>query len=108
MRLPLPLAAACSFAVALQAPIAVAASSTAKSHAGPTMEQRFTSANTAHDGHLTLDQAKAGYPTIARHFDAIDRDKKGYVTRDDIRAYYKTQRTLHRPAASSARKEPSS
>ena len=107
MRLLLPLAAACTFALALQVPIAVAASSTAESRADQTMEQRFASANTAHDGHLTLDEAKAGYPTIARHFDAIDRDKKGYVTQDDIRAYYKTQRTLHRPPTSSAHKEPS-
>ncbi len=108
MRLLLPLTAACTFALALQAPIAVAAASTAKSHTTPTMEQRFASANTARDGHLTRDEAKAGYPPIASHFDAIDRDKKGYVTQDDIRAYFRIQRTLHRPAASSARKEPSS
>jgi hypothetical protein len=107
MRLLFPLAAACAFALALQAPIAIAASSSAKT-AHQTMEQRFTSANTSRDGHLTLDQAKAGYPTIARHFDAIDKDKKGYVTETDIRAYHKTQRTLHRQAASSAHKAPSS
>jgi len=60
-----------------------------------TMTQRFEQANTTHDGHLTLEQAKAGYKSVARHFDAIDVDKKGYVTEDDIRAYNKTQRTLH-------------
>src|ERR1700744_4904804 len=108
MRVLLPFAAACSFAFALQGPTAVAASSATKVCAHQTMEQRFTSADTAHDGHLTLDEAKAGYPTVARHFDAIDKDKKGYVTQDDIRAYYKTQRTLHRQAGSSAHKEPSS
>jgi hypothetical protein len=108
MRLLFPLAAACTFALGLQAPIAIAASSSAKTHAHQTMDQRFTSANTTHDGHLTLDQAKAGYPTIARHFDAIDKDKKGYVTETDIRAYHKTQHTLHRQAASSAHKAPNS
>ena len=107
MRLLLRLAA-CAFVLAVQAPIAVAAPSTTKTHSRQTMEQRFTSANTAHDGHLTRDQAKAGYPAIARHFDAIDKDQKGYVTQDDIRAYYKTQRTLNPPAASPAHKEPSS
>jgi hypothetical protein len=110
MRPLLPFAAACTFALALalQAQIAVAASSTAKVSAHQTMEQRFTSANTAHDGHLTLSEAKAGYPTVARHFDAIDKDKKGYVTQEDIRAYYKAQRTLHRQAGHSAHKKPSS
>ena len=57
------------------------------------MEQRFEQANVTHDGHLTEAQAKAGYPTIARHFAAIDQDKKGYVTEDDIRAYNKLQRS---------------
>jgi hypothetical protein len=35
----------------------------------------------------------------------MDRDKKGYVTEDDIRAYYQMQRVLHRQA-SSTRKTP--
>ncbi len=65
-----------------------------------TMEQRFEQANTTHDGHLTQDQAKAGYHSVARHFAAIDQDKKGYVTEDDIRAYYKAQRALHHQSAS--------
>ena len=65
------------------------------------MQQRFEQANVTHDGHLTLDQAKTGYKSIARHFDAIDRDKKGYITEDDIRAYDKTQHTLHHQAATS-------
>jgi len=68
-------------------------------HPHLTMEQRFSKANDTHDGHLTEEQAKAGYRTIARHFAAIDKDKKGYVTLDDIRAYNKLQRALrHQPA----------
>lgn len=67
-----------------------------------TMEQRFSQANDTHDGHLTEEQAKAGYHSIARHFAAIDKDKKGYVTLDDIRAYNKLQRTLHHQPASTA------
>jgi hypothetical protein len=64
-------------------------------HTRTTMEQRFAKANDTHDGHLTEEQAKAGYHSIARHFAAIDKDKKGYITLDDIRAYNKLQRTLH-------------
>ncbi len=62
----------------------------AKHHA--TLAQRFADANTTHDGHLTLDQARAGLPVAARHFAAMDKDNKGYVTLDDIHAYLKAQR----------------
>jgi hypothetical protein len=81
-------------------PIYAHAATTKPAPTHMTLHQRFEQANTTHDGHLTLDQAHAGYKSIARHFDAIDRDKKGYVSEDDIRAYYKTQRTLHHQASS--------
>ena len=51
-------------------------------------QEAFDAANTAHDGHLTLVQAQAGMPGIARNFDAIDAAHHGYVTKDEIRAYY--------------------
>ncbi len=51
------------------------------------LHDRFTEANTTHDGHLTLEQAKTGMKSVARRFDAIDKDHRGYVTEDDIRAY---------------------
>lgn len=75
-------------------------------HKRITMMQRFDQANTTHDGHLTLEQAKGGYKSVARHFSAIDQDKKGYVTEDDIKAYYKTQRALHHQSASSTHRTP--
>ena len=50
-------------------------------------QERFTAANLAHDGHLTLEEAKGGYRTVARHFGEIDVDGKGYVTENDIRAW---------------------
>lgn len=62
-----------------------------------TLHQRFEAANTTHDGHLTLDQAKAGMKSVAKKWDVIDKDHKGYVTEDDIHAYYKARR--HHPAA---------
>jgi hypothetical protein len=62
-----------------------------------TLHERFVAANTTHDGHLTLEQAKAGMKSIAKKWDAIDKDHQGYVTEDDIHAYYKARR--HHPAA---------
>lgn len=67
-----------------------------------TLHQRFEQANTTHDGHLTEEQAKLGMKSVARHFDAIDKDHKGYVTEEDIHAYYKGLRAAHHHAAESA------
>lgn len=64
-----------------------------------TWQQRFAAANLAHDGHLTQDEAKAGFPLLARHFDDVDADHKGYVTVDDIRAWRAMQKAAHRPAS---------
>jgi Ca2+-binding EF-hand superfamily protein len=71
----------------------------ASTHKHMTLEQRFDQANVTHDGHLTEEQAQSGYKSVAKHFAAIDKDKKGYVTEDDIRAYYKTQHELHHQAS---------
>ena len=73
--------------------------STHSTHSRLTMDQHFQQANVTHDGHLTEEQAKTGYKTIAKHFAAIDQDKKGYITEDDIRAYNKMQHTLHHQSA---------
>ncbi len=59
-----------------------------------TWEARFAQANTAHDGHLTLEEAKAGFKTVARHYRDIDMDGKGYVTENDVRAW----RAMPKPA----------
>jgi hypothetical protein len=113
MRLVLPLAAlvllgAPAYAqTAPSAPTATPATATPATatpaagkpaHQRTTMDQRFTKANTSHDGHLTLVQAKAGYPTVARHFVDIDTTKKGYITEADIRAWEKAERDRHHAA----------
>jgi hypothetical protein len=52
------------------------------------LQERFDAANTTHDGHLTLQQAEAAHmPMLVKNFSAIDKDGKGYVTEDDVRAY---------------------
>ena len=51
-------------------------------------EPRFEAANVTHDGRLTLEQAQAAHwMMIVRNFPRIDRDRKGYVTWQDIREF---------------------
>jgi hypothetical protein len=64
-------------------------------HPRMTWEQRFQDANKAHDGRLTLEEAKAGYKTIARHFQEIDTSGKGFVTENDIRAWHAVAKERH-------------
>jgi hypothetical protein len=67
-----------------------------------TWQQHFAQANLAQDGHLTLGEATAGFPLIAKHFDDIDADHKAYVTENDIRSWRAlrsaTRRLAHPPA----------
>ena len=50
--------------------------------------KKFDEANTTHDGHLTLAQAKkAGMKQIVANFSAIDTQHRGYVTFNDIIAW---------------------
>jgi hypothetical protein len=67
-------------------------------HPHVTMDERFTKANTTHDGHLTLAQAKLGYAMVAKHFTEIDAKGRGYVTEDDIHAWEKAERDRHHTA----------
>jgi hypothetical protein len=67
----------------------------APKHHRMTAKERFAQANLAHDGHLTLQEAQGGYPTIVRHFTEIDADKKGYITEADIANWHKLQRAMH-------------
>lgn len=61
-----------------------------------TWQEHFARANLAHDGHLTLAEAKGGYVTIARHFDEIDSSHKGYITEDDVKTWRAARRAAHR------------
>jgi hypothetical protein len=104
---PPPAAAASQpSAPAPQAAAAPAPATAPAAHPRVSMDQRFTNANTTHDGHLTLDQAKAGYPTVAKHFTQIDADKKGYITEDDIRAWEKAERDRRHEAQQKAAATP--
>jgi Ca2+-binding EF-hand superfamily protein len=50
------------------------------------VDEKFAAADVNHDGKLTLEEAKAGMPRVAKNFDKIDADKKGYITADQIKA----------------------
>ncbi len=51
------------------------------------LQTRFANANTTRDGKLTREQAAAGMPMVAKHFDEIDTQKLGYVTLAQIAAF---------------------
>jgi Ca2+-binding EF-hand superfamily protein len=48
---------------------------------------KFQAADVNHDGKLTLEEAKAGMPRVAKAFDKIDVEKRGYVTLEQIQAF---------------------
>jgi Ca2+-binding EF-hand superfamily protein len=51
------------------------------------IEQRFKSADVNKDGKLSLAEAEAGMPRIAKNFAKIDKDKKGYVTVEQVKEF---------------------
>ncbi len=101
---PAPAAPAPIAAPAAPAPAAPAPTAHRAVHHRRTRQQMFDAANTTHDGHLTEEQARSGMPAIARNFAAIDTAKKGYVTMDDIKAYYAARRAARRAARAAAKK----
>ncbi|MDE1906271.1 MAG: hypothetical protein KGH75_07450 [Rhodospirillales bacterium] len=64
---------------------------------------KFYAANTSHDGHLTLAQAKAAnLKPVVDHFSQIDTDKHGYVTFYDIQAWRMDDIAKHLEAQATA------
>lgn len=58
---------------------------------GGGVEAHFAAANTTHDGHLTREQALQGdWPRVARHFDEIDTDHRGWISVEQIHAFNKS------------------
>ncbi|KEZ05404.1 hypothetical protein GQ57_12495 [Burkholderia sp. MSh2] len=75
-------------ASAQQVPPGAAASGGARAeHALMQLQARFANANTTHDGRLTREQAAAGMPMVAQHFDEIDTQRNGYVTLAQIAGF---------------------
>ncbi len=104
---PAATAPAPSAAPAVAAPTKPAKKASATSTARMTAQQRFDAANTTHDGHLTKDQAQAAHMTsTVMNWNAIDKDQKGYVTMDDLRAYAAAQRAVHHTGTGTPKKPP--
>ena len=55
------------------------------------VQSRFAAANTTHDGKLTREQAQAGMPRVAQHFDEIDTQKAGFVTLAQIEDFMRAR-----------------
>jgi Ca2+-binding EF-hand superfamily protein len=51
------------------------------------IEEKFKAADVNHDGKLTLEEAKAGMPRVAKAFDKIDVEKRGYITLEQLQAF---------------------
>lgn len=62
------------------------------------LTQRFERANVSHTGRLTPAEAQANWPWAARHFAEIDREGRGYLTLQEIRAYRHEHRRHRRSA----------
>lgn len=78
------------------APSGTSAPSHRTKHHRMSLQQRFEAANTSHDGHLTKEQAStAKWSYVDKHFDAIDKDHKGYVTVEEIQGYAAARRAHH-------------
>jgi hypothetical protein len=51
------------------------------------LQKHFTAADTNADGRLSRDEAKGGMPRVYRNFDAIDTEKTGVITLEQIAAF---------------------
>jgi Ca2+-binding EF-hand superfamily protein len=51
------------------------------------IEEKFKAADVNHDGKLTLEEAKSGMPRVAKAFNKIDVEKKGYITLEQLQAF---------------------
>lgn len=56
------------------------------------LQQRFTQADSNHDGHLSREEAQAGMPRVYQHYDEIDASHSGALSLEDITRYLAQQR----------------
>lgn len=64
------------------------------------IEAHFSAANSTHDGRLTKAQAEqSDWTRVAKHFDEIDTDHKGWISVDQIHAFNKSHRKHRKDAA---------
>lgn len=61
------------------------------------LQRRFTLADANGDGALTAAEAIGKMPLVYSHFAAIDQDKNGLVSLEDIRNYYIASQSVNHP-----------
>jgi len=54
-------------------------------------ENHFQALDTNHDGSISLSEAQASAPEIAKHFNEIDTDHNGQISQDELHAFFKAQ-----------------
>jgi Ca2+-binding EF-hand superfamily protein len=60
---------------------------TAQSARGERMEAKLKAADTDGDGLISRAEAQRAFPKGAQRFDAIDTNRDGYLSRDEIAAF---------------------
>jgi len=77
-------------ATAFAAPAAFADASAdgAKGDRAKKVQERMKSADKDSDGKISRAEADASMPRLAKNFDAIDANKDGFVTREEMRAFH--------------------
>ena len=69
-----------------------------KQRAAADLQKRFAAADANGDGKLTREEANGKMPRVYEHFDEIDKNKRGCVTIDDIRAFMVERRAEQKAA----------
>lgn len=64
------------------------------------LQARFASADVNLDGRLTREEADGRMPLVAMNFHAIDKNKLGYVTLEQVQAYASERQQARRDNAS--------
>ena len=101
MRHVRPLLAVCALALATAAQAQIGAGYLATQ--ADVAVKNFDIADKNRDGVLTKEEAAKGpVPFIRAHFDAIDKDHKGTVSKQDVVDYVKSLQQGHRHPAAAA------
>jgi hypothetical protein len=67
------------------------------SQAEDPLKKQFATADTNGDGRLTLEEAKIKMPLVAENFEAIDKNKAGSVTLEQVQSFAFEQLMARRP-----------
>ncbi|MBL8522205.1 MAG: hypothetical protein JNN20_00815 [Betaproteobacteria bacterium] len=75
-------------ATAFAAPAAFAGDDAAKGDRAQKAHERLKAADKNGDGKISREEANASMPRLAKNFDAIDANKDGFVTKEEMRAFH--------------------